>query len=93
MKYHLKIGENTTTVTTGGRESDGSIQVTTEQEEYDIAYRPAGDHRYLLSVNGKDSGSLCGNRSGGKADFPEWKDFPCNRRGPVAVTAKKKKRA
>ena len=53
MKYSLKIKEDVSEVTTGASIGDGHIQVDTEERKYDISYRPAGEYRYLLVVNGK----------------------------------------
>ena len=53
MKYHLKIGEEVATVSTGNKKAENHIQVETEEGQYDVGYRSAGDHRYVLYVNGR----------------------------------------
>ena len=75
MKYHLKIGEEITPLTIGDKETDGHFQVETNKGKYDLSYRPAGECRYLLTVNGKVHEVFVVKDREGKQIFLNGKSF------------------
>ncbi len=75
MKLNLKIGENVSEVITGNNDQNGHIRLSNGDRDYDIRYRPAGEHRYALVVDGKGLEAFVARTDEGKHIFINGKTF------------------